>query len=292
MKGKIFAIWIVFLLLTLLSCSDSDSKIEYFPDYDKVEQFKMVWVGAEKEYNSNIRYRFDANNNYTSFSTGSLFAEKFSEPDSLVIDDYFTNLTNLYITRRCIKFNHEQVVIYRFDSKMKFIEHKSIIHFNQNKVITKIQTFISSDKDSLGFLEGHKIIFSHNDQENLIKIEEFTNENPSPVRNTNTNWRKGSIYENFEFLDHSFPSLLLSKQYYYVLPQELFVILYNKGFRFSKKGITSFYRNYIDYNGNLSPYSYSLEIRKQNEFQYEVKSFDNNSKSSKYDYLVSFKALE
>jgi hypothetical protein len=289
MKEKIFATWIVLLLL---SCSNSDPKVEYFPDYDKIEQFKMVWVGAEKERNSNIRYRFDTNNNYTSFSSGSLFAEKYSEPDSLVIDDYFTNLTSLYITRRCIKFNEHQVVIYRYDSKMKFIQHKSIIHFNQNKIITKIQTFVNSDKDSLGFIEGHNITFSHNDQGNLIKIEEFVNENPTPVRNTNPNWRKSSFYENFEILDHSFPSLLLSKHYHYVLPQELFIMLYNKGFRFSKKGITSFNRNYVDYNGSLSPYSYSLQIEKQTEFQYEVKSFSNNSKTSKYDYFVSFKALE
>ena len=292
MKEKIFYTSIVLLLLTLLSCSNSDPKVEYFPDYDKIEQFKMVWVGAEKERNSNIRYRFDTNNNYTSFSSGSLFAEKYSEPDSLVIDDYFTNLTSLYITRRCIKFNEDQVVIYRYDSKMKFIQHKSIIHFNQNKIITKIQTFVNSDKDSLGFIEGHKIIFSHNNQENLIKTEEFTNENSTPVRNINTNWRKGSIYENFELLDHSFPGLLLSKQYHYVLPQELFMILYNKGFRFSEKGIITFTRNYVDYDGSLSPYYHSLEIRKQTEFQYEAKAFSNNSKTSKYDYFVSFKALE
>jgi hypothetical protein len=276
-------------LILSISCSDSETEKEYFPDFERIEQFKMRSTGAENSIDSNIRYYFDSNNNYSSFGTGSLFFEVYSEPDSLVIDDHTTNVTNLYVTRRCIKFNPNSIIVYTYDNRMEYIENKSIVYFNEKKIITRIQSFADSNIDTKGFLDGYNILFYHNSDDNLTKIEHFFNE--SQYRNPITNWRKIYSYGNFKFMDHSFPSLV-NKYKFIFLPEELFNILYNKGFRFSKNGVFGYDFDYIDYDESLHPHFTFSEIQQLTKFQYEVESFTDNTETSNNNYFVSFKAIE
>lgn len=267
---------VLILSFIAISCSKSEPTAkEYFPDYDRIDQFKNHRV------DSNVRYLFNEDNNYSSFSTGSFFAEVYKDSDSLVIDDYTSNYS---VIRRCIKFNSKSIVIYSYDNQMEFLESKTIVSFNEKKIITQIKSFFNENNSPEGFKENNYFLFYHDINDNLTKIDAYFNENYR--YNSLPDWRNYKSYYNFNYFNHPFPTL---GSYFYLLRPELFNIFYNKGYRYSRDGVKSF--NRIDYDIDGPPDSFSVEIQQINTLDFEVKHFLNGYDYDNYDYFISFTSL-
>lgn len=274
------------LFFSSISCSKSNSETEddYFADFERVEQLKIKNIGSDTDLK--INYYFDSNNNYSSFIAQRRFSEVYNEPDSLVVDGVQGAVR---VIRRSLKFNKDNIIVYTYDLFMKYVEKKTVIYFNENKIITRIENFYNSNEDSYGFIGTSYTVFFHDAQNNITKVEEYLNNNNLLIRDSPPDWRKGSICQKFDFLDYSFPSFI-TIQNFVPLPSAFAVILYNKGYWYSNKGIKGYEFVFIDFHENLNSKYNSLQIQPRSKFEYDVKYFEDSYNSSNYN--VNFKVAK
>ncbi|WP_345007298.1 hypothetical protein [Snuella lapsa] len=238
-----------------------------------------------KRADSNVRYFFDESGKYSHFSTGKYYFEEYSSIDSLVVD-----YLNFNVTRISFKFNPNNIIIYFHDNDMEYIEQKKVLNFNSEKIIKTVETYGRISKND-NFVGGITRVLNHDNNGNLIDIKHFED--------------TGEFYpdfilehiadtSNFTFFEHNFPNLAISRMAINTISSELFIILYNKGYRFSKKGVKSYDEYYPKINSKYSG-RFELQYMYPTEVNYIEYNFNHENQTEwhddMFDTFIEFEAL-
>lgn len=272
---------LILLTLCLTNCSKSDAPEEMvvLPDYNRVHRIESAFI------DSRVRYFFNEANTYTHFSTGKHFSEKYTSNDSLVID-----YNNFGLTRRALKFNANNIIIYTYDNQSKFISKKNILNFNSKKIIKTIESYGRNEVDE-AFLGGTTHILDHDESNNLIEIKLFEdtgNINPDFVLE-----HVGNI-SNITHFDHPFPNFALKHHSIVSLQNELFTILYNKGYRLSANGVKSHDRQFFqsgDIYNHRSRFKHVYPVEVASEIYIFNEQTQKEHLSSLFTTTIEFGAL-
>lgn len=242
--------------------------------YNRVSEYDGVRAGSE------MNYRFDEQGNYDSFYTSRLFFEIYNNADSLVVDDYTTNVSNAYITRRAFKFNAGSVVVYKYNNRQEFIESRQEFDIDANQLIKEVRLYSRVDGNN-PFQLLERAEYDHNASGNLTEIRTYADDWSIP--DPGIQLRLIRTTTNFRHLEQPLPNV--ARGYVAQLRPEIQMILYNKGYVYSKFGLQS-YTEELEFDGRSIPIETVLTPQSESEVTLSFRI--NNQPNDTFDCKLIF----
>lgn len=292
MKKILLLLLIVF---SLISCSDDDDEIkERKSDYNKID-----WYKANDIEDVGIVYMYDYEKNDIPYlyshplgeTPGSCPTCYYNERYNNERDSIFFNVRGDHIG---LKFNEDNIICYTYDYTDEFIEHKTTLQFNEEKLITGMD-YIRISRNRINgqygnyeyFVNGRRrAIYTHDVNGNLVDIKMYES-----FDSNSTDWEPYRNHYNFSYFDHPLPTFKVAS-WIPAIQDEIMLVIFNMGYRLSSSGVKDFtHQTVSDRYYDKEPHSLSLSLfdNYPKRFRYDIEHFNElNEPVERLNYTIGY----